>query len=90
MGGRPKAHKTDYNHEDDVSHYRLNLSDPQLDEVATKLALPNADRQRLATGQEPPPYDGAIMLTYRGRYVRITYKGGQIDTITPPDLKYQD
>ena len=89
MGGRPKAHKTDYNNEDDLDRYRLNLSDTQLDEVATKLGLANMDRQRLGAGQQAPPSDGAIMLTYRGRYVRITYKKGQIDKITPPDVKYE-
>jgi len=89
MGGDPKAHETEYNDEDDVGHYRLNLSDAQLDEVARKLSLPNNHRQRLGAGDRTPPSDGSIMLTYRGRYVRITYKKGQVDKINPPDLRYQ-
>jgi hypothetical protein len=90
MGGRPKVHKTDYNNEGELDHFRLNLSDAQFDEVATKLGLPSTDRERLKTGQQPTPSDGAIMLTFRGRYVRIEYKKGQIHKITPPDLDYQN
>jgi hypothetical protein len=90
MGGRPKVHKTDYNGETDLGNHRLNLSAAQLDEVATKLGLPNTDRQKLAVGQEPVPPDGAVMLTYRGRYVRIEYQKGQVYKITPPDLNYQN
>ena len=88
MGGRPKAHKTEYDNEDDVGQFGLNLSDAQTDEIARKLGLPDNQKSRLGKGTTSPPAEGEVMLTYQGRYVRIVYKKGQIAEITPPDFKY--
>ena len=85
MGGRPKAHAT--RDEFELGYYRLNLSVAQLDEVARKLELPRDSefRKKLETGEGVlQPSDGQeVMITYKGRYVRITYQQGKAERITP-------
>jgi hypothetical protein len=83
MGNEPKAHTTESaGKERDIDHYRLNLDPPQLERVAAKLQL--NDKQRLSTGTVKPP-DGELMLTFKGKYVRITYTNGQPSDIRPKD-----
>jgi hypothetical protein len=86
MGGRPKVHATD---EYELGVYSLNLSPAQLAEVAAKLAIPEGPEgsdfmEGLASGQDlPQPPDEQIIITFRGRYVRITYQEGVAVLITP-------
>jgi hypothetical protein len=87
MGGRPKVHSSG-NGEYELGYYRLNLDPRQLDEVAKKLAIPGDSefRQTLSTRGMLQPADGQeVMVTYKGRYVRITYLQGAATKITPPD-----
>jgi len=66
--------------------YRLNLTSEQLDAIAKKLDLPAQHKNRLKQEQQGylPPSDGQqIMITYKGKYVRIWYKDGKVDKITP-------
>jgi hypothetical protein len=87
MGGRPKVHSSG-NDEYELGYYRLNLNVDQLDEVARKLAIPGGSefRQTLSVGGLLQPADGQeVMVTYKGRYVRITYQQGQAVKITPTD-----
>lgn len=87
MGGRPLVHTA--RDEFEFGYFRLNLTTQQLDEVARKLALPadSAFKRRLEAGEGYlQPSDGQqIMITYKGRYVRITYQQGQAVRITPQD-----
>jgi len=87
MGGRPQVHAP--SDEFEFGYYRLNLSAAQLDEVARKLGLPpdsEFKRTLEAGGGYRQPSDGQqIMVTYKGRYVRITYQQGQAARITPQD-----
>ena len=84
MGGRPRARTT--NVEVGFDHFRLNLDPEQLDVVARKLAVPADVREQLAAGGGVQPADGQeVMLTYKGRYVRITYQQGKAVTIKPED-----
>jgi len=85
MGGIPKVHAS--SDEQELGVYNLNLTPDQLDEVARKLQIP-ADseyRARLVAGGPRQPSDGQrVMLTFKGRYVRITYQEGRATTITTP------
>jgi hypothetical protein len=84
---KPKQHKTNFDDEDNFGSYRLNLTDSQVDKVAKKLGLPSAAKAKLKNGAKRAPSDGQVMLTYKGKYVRIFYKDGQIEAITPPPKK---
>jgi hypothetical protein len=86
MGGRPKVHATD---EYELGVYNLNLSPAQLAEIATKLDIPEGPdgsefMAGLASGGNlPQPPDEQIIITFRGRYVRISYQEGVAVAIAP-------
>jgi len=88
MGGRPRIHAPGNQFE--LGYYRLNLSDTQLDDVATKLrlVLPQ-DRQfkeALKTDGMLEPADGQeLVITYKGNYVRIKYQQGRPVKILPEE-----
>jgi len=87
MGGRPRVHQT--RDEFELGYFRLNLDKPQLDKVTKKLDLPaDSDfRKRLEAGEGIlQPADGQeVMITYKGRYVRLTYQAGKPARIAPED-----
>jgi hypothetical protein len=84
MGGRPRARPT--SEEVGFDHFKLNLTPEQLNTVARKLALPDDVRGELAAEGGTQPADGQeVMLTFKGRYVRITYQQGRAVSIKPDD-----
>ena len=86
MGGRPRIHGSGDDQEH-LGHYKLNLSDEQLHQVAEILNIERGSEfdQTLRSGQgtEQPEDGQTLMLTYKGRYVRIRYEGGEPEVIQP-------
>ncbi len=88
MAGLPNVHGVgDDQGEEGLGVYKLNLSDQQLNQVADILCIePGSDfeQQLMSGGGSVKPKDGQqLMITYRGRYVRIRYEAGQPDVIRP-------
>jgi hypothetical protein len=86
MGHIPKARVTgDGGFE--AERYNLNLSASQLDDVARRLNIQGDDpfRETLTGPGVQPPDNQDVILTYKGRYVRITYNKGQAISIMPKD-----
>jgi hypothetical protein len=86
MGGRPRIHAPGDQFE--LGYYRLNLSDTQLDDVASKLRLvvpaDSKFKDALKTDGVLAPADGQeLLITYKGNYVRIKYQEGRPVRITP-------
>jgi hypothetical protein len=88
MGGLPKVHGVGNDQEEEgLDHYKLNLSTDQMNQIADILCIePESDfeLQLLSGGGTVVPDDGQqLMITYKGRYVRIRYEGGEPDVIRP-------
>ena len=88
MGGLPRVHGVGSDQEEEgLGHYDLNLSNDQLNQVADILCIePGSEfeQQLFAGGGTVEPEDGQeLMITYKGRYVRIRYEGGEADVIRP-------
>jgi hypothetical protein len=88
MGGRPRIHAPGNQFE--LGYYRLNLSNTQLDDVASKLRLvlprDSKFKEALQTDGVLEPADGQeLLITYKGNYVRIKYQQGKAVRITPED-----
>ena len=69
-----------------LGHFNLNLGANELDRVARWLQIQDEnDKHDLGPrpGRQQPQDGEEIMVTHRGRYVRITYRGGRAETITP-------
>jgi hypothetical protein len=86
MSGRPRIHGSGDDQED-LGHFKLNLSDNQLNQIADILGVERGSpfEQTLLSGQgSVEPADGQqLLLTYKGRYVRIKYKSGEPEVIPP-------
>jgi hypothetical protein len=86
MGGRPRIHGSGDDQEH-LGHYKLNLNDEQLNQVADILNIERGSEfeQTLLSGQgaEEPADGQELLLTYKGRYVRIRYEGGEPEVIQP-------
>jgi hypothetical protein len=88
MSGLPNVHGVGSGQgEEGLGVYKLNLSDQQLNQVADILCIePGSDfeQQLMGGGGTVQPDDGQqLMITYRGRYVRIKYEAGQSEVIRP-------
>jgi len=88
MGGLPRVHGVGNDQQEQgLGNYDLNLSNDQLNQVADILCIePGSqfEQQLFAGGGGVVPNDGQeIMITYRGRYVRIRYESGEADVIRP-------
>ena len=86
MGGRPRIHGSGDDQEH-LGHYKLNLSDEQLNQVADILCIERGSdfEQTLLRdqGTEKPADDQEFLITYKGRYVRVRYEGGEPEIIRP-------
>jgi hypothetical protein len=86
MGGRPRIHASG-SEQVDVGHYKLNLSEQQLNQVASLLNVePGSDFDRSLRddqGTRQPSEGQELLITYKGRYVRIRYQQGQAQVIDP-------
>jgi hypothetical protein len=88
MSGRPRVHAPG-DSQFELGYYKLNLSKKQLDDISKKLQLePKSDfRRTLESGQGvlEPSDAQELLITYKGRYVRIKYQQGRPVRITPED-----
>ncbi len=86
MSGRPRVHGSGDNQED-LGFYKLNLSADQLNQVADLLSIERGsdfERQlRSGAGTEAPKDGQQLLLTYKGKYVRLLYADGQPAVIPP-------
>ena len=77
MAGRPRVSGIF-----EVDQITLNLDKEQLDRVASQLGIEVA----LLKGAGFKPLDGQeLVVTHKGKYVRIRYEGGTVKIITPDD-----
>ena len=92
MGGLPKIHGSGDDQED-LGFYKLNLSEDQLNQVADLLGIERGSEfeQQLMGGEgtEEPEDGQQLLLTYKGRYVRILYQSGQ-PVVIPPGAVIED
>jgi len=86
MGGRPRIHGSGGDQQQ-LGHFKLNLSEAQLNQVADILNIERGSEfeQTLLSGQgaEEPADGQVLLLTYKGRYVRIRYQDGDPEVIPP-------
>jgi hypothetical protein len=76
MSGRPKISGTF-----EVDQITLSLDNEQLGRVASRLGIEVA---RLKSGGPKPPDGQELVVTHKGKYVRIRYEAGGVK-ITPEE-----
>jgi hypothetical protein len=76
MAGRPRISGTF-----EVDQITLDLNNEQLTKVAARL---NIEVSRLKAGGPKPPDGQELIVTHKGKYVRIKWEGGVVK-ITPED-----